>query len=295
MAKNGLTIMAKDIFNKFLGLGKKTLYGIGIGAIVYIALMIFIYFQITQPISGLEENAAFRFFQKILGIVTIFCMIYFPLKLVYVFFSRMIDKRLPEQSSPNVTPTPSVATSSRAKNLKTSSQNYSLGDSFKKILGWLIMILFFFLVVFLFKTFFTSNNTKLEEGIFPVMRKSIFGNSGNTSSSGKSESKKQKTTYQYEPKLNPTTKYKQDAKTERTRLHYEYKEKEWEHQEKMKEIEIKNGYNHSSNEILHPSQMVANPQLNNWDQNHNYDNYQKTSTNNNGFEMKQLEGFQYPH
>ncbi len=294
MAKNGLTIMAKDIFNKFLGLGKKTLYGIGIGAIVYIALMIFIYFQITQPISGLEENAAFPFFQKILGIVTIFCMIYFPLKLVYVFFSRMIDEKLPEQPRPSITPTPSAIHTTR--NLKTSSyQNYSFGDSVKKILGWLLMILFFFLVVFLFKSFFTSGNTKLEEGIFPVMRKSIFGNSGNTSSSGKSESKKQKTTYQYESKLNPTTKYKQDAKTERTRLYYEHKEKEWEHQEKMKEIEIKNGYNNSNNGILHPSQMVANPQLNNWDQNHNYDNYQKTSTNTNGFEMKQLEGFQYPH
>ena len=266
MAKNGLTNMAMELFEKLAGLSRGVLITIGIILLFYIVLIFFVYFQITQPIT---DNIFFIFIQKIAGIGVIFLMIFFPFKLGYIFLQQLMDKKLPATTTSQ---SPAVLSQNGTNARGVTTQNTdstSLLDGIKKMLGRILMILFFIFVIVLLKNIFTSNKVQLNEGIFPVLKKTFFGENTTNSSSKKSSKQKSISSSQKIYQVSPNVKYRQDSRTERDRLYYENLEKKWEYEEKIKSIEQKNETNNTNGKFS-IDQMMPHSSLNYQNSNPNF-------------------------
>ena len=131
------------------------------------------------------------------------------------------------------------------------------------------MILFFIFVIVLLKNIFTSNKVQLNEGIFPVLKKTFFGENTTNSSSKKSSKQKSISSSQKIYQVSPNVKYRQDSRTERDRLYYENLEKKWEYEEKIKSIEQKNETNNTNGKFS-IDQMMPHSSLNYQNSNPNF-------------------------
>lgn len=260
-------------FDTLISYGIWALVVIGIMIVLYIALIAFVYSRIASPVTDI---AAFNFIQRLLGVLVIFLMIYFPLKLVYVFLSRLMDKKLPEEKQ--------KAGDKKAdtKNEKSELHKWPILIILQKIIGWALMISFIVLIIWFLNYVFTKK-PDLKQGVLPALQESLSGNKKGTQGVIN-------TTTTYNPQsTNPNVVVRQTEKTKRDSLYYDNLEKKWLHDEKMKKMEAEKEVENNKPIQMIPINSFQTPQHpdNGWGGQQN--NNTGSSTN-----MTQLEGFQKP-
>ena len=191
-----LANLAMDIFNTVKSYGMYGIIGIVTICVLYLGFIIFVYIQISSPMT---TYGIVTFIQKIIGILAILFLLYFPFKLVYVFLTRWMDKKLPEEKQ--------KAGDKKAdtKNEKSELHKWPIVITLQKIAKWLFIILFIVLIILLLKWVFTGDGN-LKNGVFPSIGQTLWGK--------KTHEAKEGALVSPGPQLNPNTQYKWDKKLE---------------------------------------------------------------------------------